>query len=179
MLGRGLLTAEDSTIPKNELTALTGGSNMAWLLRNALKEWVDHFILISDSVIALCWVTADKKQLSLFHRNRVLQIRRGTELDKIYHVDTKHNPSDVGTRPDLVTLDDVKVNSKWTSGCEWMKKDIDEAVKSGILKPVSELRLRTKEEQDDFTDGCVFDMVPEVLTRGHVLNQRRISLIQL
>ena len=178
MLGRALLTAEDSTIPKNELTALTGGSNMAWLLRNALKEWVDHFILIGDSVIALCWVTADKKQLSLFHRNRVLQIRRGTELDKMYHVDTKHNPSDIGTRPDLVTLEDVKANSKWTSGCDWMRQDVDEAVKTGILKPVSELRLKTKQEQDDFTDGCVFDMVPEVLTRGHVLNQRRISLIQ-
>ena len=178
MLGRALLTAEDSTIPKNELAALTGGSNMAWLVRNALKEWVDNFILIGDSVIALCWVTSDKKQLSLFHRNRALQIRRGTDLDKIYHVDTNHNPSDVGTRPDLVSIEDVQSNSKWTSGCEWMKHDIEEAVRKSILKPVSELRLKTKEEQDDFHDGCVFDTVPEVLTRGHILNQRRISLIQ-
>ena len=148
------------------------------MIRNALKEWVDSFILISDSIIALCWVTTEKKQLSLFHRNRVLQVRRGTEIDKIYHVDTSHNPSDVGTRPDLVTIDDVRANSKWTSGCDWIRQDVDSAVSSGILKPVSQLRLKTKEEQDDFQDGCVFDIIPEVLTRGHTLNQRRISNIQ-
>ena len=84
----------------------------------------------------------------------------------------------MGTRPDLVIIDDVKSNSKWTSGCDWMKQDVEEAVKTGILKPISDLRLSTREEQDDFQDGCVFDMVPEVLTRGHILNQRRISLIQ-
>ena len=178
VLGRALLTPEDSTIPKNELSALTGGSNMTWLVRNSLKEWVDQYILISDSVIALCWVSSDKKQLSLFHRNRALQVRRGIEMDKVFHVDTSNNPSDIGTRPDLVTLDDVTANSKWISGCKWMQHDVDVAVKSGILKPVSKLRLQTKEEQDDYQDGCVFDIVPEVLTRGHVLNQRRISQIQ-
>ena len=139
---------------------------------------MDNFILISDSIIALCWVTTEKKQLSLFHRNRVLQVRRGTEIDRIYHVDTSHNPSDVGTRPDLVTIEDVKANSKWTSGCDWMRQDLDSAVSSGILRPVSQLRLKTKEEQDDFQDGCVFDIIPEILTRGHTLNQRRISNIQ-
>ena len=60
-----------------------------------------------------------------------------------------------------------------------MRQDLDSAVSSGILKPVSQLRLKTKEEQDDFQDGCVFDSVTEVLTRGHTLNQRRISLIQV
>ena len=178
ILGRALLTAEDSTIPKNELTALTAGSNLTWLVRKALKEWEDQFILISDSIIALCWVSSDKKQLSLFHRNRALQVRRSVDLDKMYHVNTNHNPSDVGTRPDLVTIDDVMINSKWISGCEWMRHDLEEAVKSGILRGVSDLRLQTKKEQDDFQDGCVFDIVPEVLTRGHTLNQRRISLIQ-
>ena len=75
ILGRALLTPEDSTIPKSELTALTAGGNMSWLVRNSLKDWIHEFILVSDSVIALCWASSDKKQLSLFHRNRALQIR--------------------------------------------------------------------------------------------------------
>ena len=91
---------------------------------------------------------------------------------------TNHNPADVGTRPAAVSTDDVQENSKWISGSEWMKKDIKNAIDGGILTPVSELRLRSKEEYDDFYDGCVFDRVPEILTRGHVLNQRRLSLIQ-
>ena len=178
LLGRALLTAEDATIPKSELTALTCGSNMGWLIRNTLKDWVDSYILIGDSIITLCWVTSDKKRLSLFHRNRVIQIRRGSELEKMYHVKTDHNPADVGTRPDVVSIDDVQQNSKWISGAEWMKHDVKDAIDAAILKPVSELRLNSKEEIDDFHDGCVFDRVPEILTRGHVLNQRRLSLIQ-
>ena len=59
-----------------------------------------------------------------------------------------------------------------------MKHDVQYAIDAGILKPVSELRLNSKEELNDFHDGCVFDQVPEILTRGHVLNQRRLSLIQ-
>ena len=178
MLGRALLTGEDDTIPKSELTAYTCGSNMAWLIRQTLMDWIDSYILVGDSVIALCWVSSDKKRLSLFHRNRVIQIRRGTELDKMFHVGTDHNPADVGTRPDRVTLDDIKQDSKWISGAQWMRGDVQDAVSKGILKPISELSLNTKEEVDDYHDGCVFDHIPEVLTRGHILNQRRISLIQ-
>ena len=129
-------------------------------------------------MITLCWLSSEKKRLSQFVRNRVIQVRRTTELKNMYHVTTDQNPADVGTRPELVTLEDVQTRAKWISGLEWMRNDIPEAVSKGILKPVSELRLSTKEELDSYYDGCVFDQIPEVLTRGHVLNQRRISLIQ-
>ena len=178
MLGRALLTREDDTIPKSELTAFMGCSNLAQLIRNSLKDWVHSYILVGDSVIALCWISSDKKRLSLFHRNRVIQIRRVSELDRMYHVKSEHNPADVGTRPDHVTLEDVQPDSKWSSGAEWMKYDLEIAVQNGTVKPVSELRLATKEEEDDFRDGCVFDQVPDVLTRGHHLNQRRVTAIQ-
>jgi hypothetical protein len=112
MIGRALLTAEDATIPKSELTSYTGGSNLLWLIRNTLKDWVDSYILVGDSVITLCWVSSDKKRLSQFVRNRVIQVRRTTELENMYHVTTDQNPADVGTRPELVTLDDVQSNSK-------------------------------------------------------------------
>ena len=99
-------------------------------------------------------------------------------MEKMYHVTTNQNPADVGTRPELVTLDDVQSESKWISGVQWMRQEITMAVSSGVLKPVQDLRLSTKEDLDTYYDGCVFDQIPEVLTRGHVLNQRRISLIQ-
>ena len=38
VLGRSLLAAEDSTIPKNELDALTMGSNLGWILRQSLDN---------------------------------------------------------------------------------------------------------------------------------------------
>lgn len=102
VLGRSLLADKDSTIPKVELDALLIGSNMGWILRQAMENWVESSILIGDSSIAMSWVTSTEKRLSLFHRNRCVQIRRGTDLDNIYHCATDYNPADLGTRPHLV-----------------------------------------------------------------------------
>ena len=82
----------------------------------------------------------------------------------MYHVATEHNSADCGTRPTQVTAEDITQCSMWISGAEWMKHGIHDAVKKGILKPVSELRLASKEEIDNYHDGCVFDQIPKVLT---------------
>ena len=86
ILSRTLLSEKNTTIPKGELQSLTNASNMCWLLRKMLSDWVDDYIICGDSIIALCWVSSEKKSLSMYHRNRVIQIRRGTELDHLYHV---------------------------------------------------------------------------------------------
>ena len=52
LLGRSLL-AKNESIPKSELDSLCAGSNMAWVVRIALCEWVDQHILFGASVIAL------------------------------------------------------------------------------------------------------------------------------
>ena len=122
ILGRAVLARNDS-IPKSELEALCGGSNMAWVIRIALQEWTETSIIFSDSVIALCWLTSEKLRLSLFHRNRVLQIRRGTDLADVYHVRTGSNPADCGTRPSKMTIADVGPDSRWENGDSWMKLD--------------------------------------------------------
>ena len=83
VMGKSLLADEDGTIPKGELEALTMGSNLGWILRQSLEKWVDSYIVIGDSTISLCWVTSDKKRLSLFHRNCCVQVRRGTDLDML------------------------------------------------------------------------------------------------
>ena len=41
LLGRNLLADENSTIPKLELEALCGASNMKWIINKALHDWVD------------------------------------------------------------------------------------------------------------------------------------------
>ena len=141
IIGRSLLADEESTIPKNELDAMTMGSNLCWIVRQALDKWVSSFILIGDSTIALCWTTSEKKRLSLFHRNRCAQIRRGSELEALYHVATDQNPADLGTRPSTVQDSDVGPYSRWEVGLPWMRKDIDDAVALGILNPAANLRL--------------------------------------
>ena len=142
------------------------GSNLGWIVRQALEDWISSYILIGDSMISLCWVSSEKKRLSLFHRNRCNQIRRGTELEHIFHVSSEYNPSDLGTRPGTVQDCDVGPNSKWEKGLPWMNREIDDAISNGILTPIADLRLN-KEEEEAFNKGLVFEKTHEILTRGH------------
>ena len=178
LLGRSLL-AGDGTVPKNELEALTMASNMGWILRQTLEKWGSSYIIIGDSTISLCWVMSEKKRLSLFHRNRCAQIRRGSELSMLYHVMTEHNPADLGTRPEKVDDSDLGPNGKWEKGLPWMKEEIEHAVDKGILTPAANLRM-TEEEEEDFRKGLIFEKSPEILTRGHcvMLNRERINKVK-
>ena len=139
LIGRSLLS-RGGTIPKEELEAMTAGSNLLWICRKALEGWLEDYALCGDSVITLCWITSENKRLSLFHRNRVVQVRLNTDLSKLYHVRTEFNPADIGTRPEKVKEDSVGPNSIWENGMEWMKGSFDEASKLDIIKPAGSLR---------------------------------------
>ena len=89
LIGRSALA--NGTIPRNELQALNGGSNLSWIIRKGLSDWVESSILASDSEIALKWTTFDSRKLGMWVRNRIIQIRRGTELNDLYYVGTEHN----------------------------------------------------------------------------------------
>ena len=172
LLSRTLLSGKNSTIPKLELQALTNGSNMCWLLRRLLSDWVEEYIICSDSVIALCWVSSEKKSLSMYHRNRVIQIRRSSELDNIFHVRTEENLADLGTRPEKVKISDVGPDSEWECGKSWMHGEVSDAIEQGILKPISELRLSAEKDTDDYRDGLVFkgdaDLFCNAVTKSRV-----------
>ena len=177
LLGRNIMADENSTIPKLELEGLCGASNMNWIIRRALHDWVDSEMVFGDSRIALCWTTSENRRLGIFHKTRVLQIKRGTPLDKLFHVRSDHNPCDTGTRPEKITLHSVGPESRWELGSDWMRGDIAEAVAADIIKPALDLRVNP-EEESDFNDGCIFEK-PEILTRGHVMKQGRISKLEV
>lgn len=166
IISRSLLGDIDSSIPKEELEALTMASNLGWIVRQMLDKWITSCITISDSTISLCWVMSNKNRLSLFHRNRTVQVRRGTDLDHLYHCVSEGNPCDLGTRPDSVSKDDVGPHSQWETGLPWMSRDISEAVDNGILKPAKDLILN-ESENETYEKGFIFEKSHEILTRGH------------
>ena len=176
LIGRSLLAKEDSSIPKEELEAATIGSNLLSITRKALEGWVKDYMLISDSCIALCWLTAEDLRLSLFHRNRCIQVLMNTDSSKLFFVRTDQNPSDVATRADKVTEDSVGPDSIWEKGMEWMNDDIDKAIENDFIKPASELRMVESEERE-FDKGLIFSKTPEVLVRGHAVSEDRVAKI--
>ena len=83
------------------------GSNLGCTVEKALKRWVVEKIVGSDSTIALSWTMAEMKPLAMFRKNRVIQIRRSTKLDQLYHVRTEVKSADVGTRADKLKIQDL------------------------------------------------------------------------
>ena len=47
LIGRSALGV--GTVPRNELQALIGGSNLSWIVRKALFDWIDSYIIAGDS----------------------------------------------------------------------------------------------------------------------------------
>ena len=176
IIGRSLLSA-DTTIPRLELDAANSVANLGWFVDLALKDWETSSIQICDSTIALCWITSEQLRLSQFHRNRVVSIRRALELKDLYYVRTDQNPADSGTRPDKVSVEDILVGSMWHSGAKWMSEPLERAIGDGVIKPAVELRLN-EEDENDYLEGMMFDKVPELLTRGHVINDYRLTEIE-
>ena len=175
LIGRSALAS--STIPRNELSAASGGSNLACVVRKALPDWVESSILASDSEIALHWIISDSRKLSMWHRNRVIQTRRNIDLDNIFYVGTDDNVADVGTRAEKVTIEDVGPDSRYELGDPWMRLEIDEAVEQGFLRPASTLKPVPNEKDQEFKEGFLFEKEPEVLTRGHMADEGRMAKI--
>ena len=161
LFGKGLLAHENWTIPNKELHGLSALSNLKVILENSLSNWIESFHAFSDSEIALCWAIYEKVKLTTFVRNRVINIRTKMGLELLHHVDGKHNPCDVGTRPELITADSVRPGSIWLSGCEWMKGSLHQANDAGIIKSVNDIRL-TNEKKKTFKEGIAYDSFDEV-----------------
>jgi len=172
LISRSALADSNSTIPKNELQALCSGSNLGWTVVKSLDDWVVSKITCSDSTIALHWTMAEMKPLSMFHKNRVIKIKRNTNMEDLFHVRTDCNAADVGTRPDNISPRDVMPDSVFHQGYEWMRMDVSDAEEAGYITQASKLRLKP-EEQSDYQQGLMYEKYPEVLTRGHVQGNSR------
>ena len=77
-------------------------------------------------------------------------------------------PSDAGTRPDKVSVDDVGPLSSWERGLSWMRGEIDDAINNGILTPAKNLKL-SSDEESDYKKGFIYERDQEILTRGHMV----------
>ena len=170
LIGRSALC--NMSIPRNEIQSMLVGSNLSWVVRKALSGYVKEQITCGDSEIVLHWILSDHRRLDLWHRNRVVQVRRSLNLDDLYHVSSKNNPGDIGTRPNDITEADVGPESRYEKGDYWMTLNIEKAVDEGYITPASQLKLST-DKIDDFKKGLLLEpSTPEVIVKGHAAVRR-------
>ena len=102
-----------------------------------------------------------KTKLTTFVRNRVVNIRTKMGLEFLYHVNGTENPTDVGTRPELITSDSVRPGSVWLTGKNWMRLSINKAQEEGVIKTVEDIKL-TNEKKKTFKEGIAYDTFDNV-----------------
>ena len=78
-----------------------------------------------DSECLLATLRKDINTLREFMGNRVAEILDSTVVEQWYHVKSKQNISDLGTRNNSST-DDISPESEWQNGNSWMYLAIEQ-----------------------------------------------------
>ena len=132
LLGKSYLKHTNLTIPKAELQSFSKAASIGLQVARELKAKVKRVIFGSDSLVSLYWIVSTKKNLEVFVRNRVENVRSCLEkihedidthdntdtlekdmnyLENLFWVKSKYLTPDLGTK--YATTDDlVKENGK-------------------------------------------------------------------
>ena len=115
-----IASLQKMTTPRSELTAAQLQTRLKVWLLNILNIEIETTLHIVDASIILGMITNISLKFDTFTAPRVTEIQTNTEIDSWFWVDTKDNPSDVGTRG-KVSIKDLDVGSMWREGPAWLK----------------------------------------------------------
>lgn len=107
------------TIPKAELRAAVLAVHVGHNVKFTLGKQHKHTTYVTDSSIALHWISSDSRPLETAVRNCCIEIRRFCSPSQWYHVESALNIADLGTRE--AAIEDILPGSAWQTGFEWMK----------------------------------------------------------
>ena len=126
IFGRTKLIPDGLSIPRGELFAAVQTATTGHVVGLALKEFIKDRLCLTDSQIALFWITNTRTPQKEWIRNRHIEIERLTpDASKVWrHVDSKHMTADIGTRRGA-KLSDISETSPYVVGPEWGQNDKD------------------------------------------------------
>ena len=125
IFARSKIIPEGTTQPRAELIAANLNAQTGFVVKRSFGNFHTSSVKLTDSQIALFWITNEKKPLKTWVRNRVININRFSSTDDWMYVRSEDMIADIGTRPGI-TISDVVPGSIWIEGFEWMKSDVSE-----------------------------------------------------
>ena len=128
-----LLTAKSEllhmSVPRNELHSLLIAAEITYAVVVSLKINISEILIITDSLVALCWLMNDKSRNKMYVQNQIITIHRyikwmeerlGSEVNiQIAHISGHQNPADLLTKgtPSPATINESSI---WIQGYPWM-----------------------------------------------------------
>ena len=146
----------DLTVPRAELRAAVVATTLSYCTKVSLGERLRDVFHVTDSTIVLYWLSQDQRPLQTAVRNAVIEIRRLSNPNSWYHVDSENNVADIGTRSDLPV--DLSLTSEWQIGKSWMRlpsEDMPIRTIEQITLTSEERRLASKETKAQDINGIV------------------------
>ena len=111
--------ATELTVPRAELKACRMAAVLGAVVTTNLGDQVQSVTFVTDSSISLHWISNDERQLETAVRNAVIEIRRHSQVDSWYHIESAENIADLPTRD--ATIPDISEDSAWQNGPDWMR----------------------------------------------------------
>ena len=124
VFGRTKVLPEGMSIPRGELFAAVLTATTGHVVGLALRKYIKSRVCLTDSQIALFWITNKRIPQKEWVRNRQIEIERLTPnaSDVWRHVDSTHMTADIGTRRGA-KLSDVSETSPWVKGPQWAQNE--------------------------------------------------------
>ena len=122
VFAKSKIIPEGMSIPRAELLAAQLNATTGHLVYLSLGKYVKSRINLTDSQIALSWISNPQLPLKQWPRNRVVEINRLTDRTNWFYIESKNMTADIGTRRGA-KVSDVLDNSIWVGCQEWAQYD--------------------------------------------------------
>ena len=119
VFARSKVIPEGTSIPRAELMAAAMNAATGHTVRKAFGSYHKKSIKLTDSMVALHWISSQRTALKTWVRTRVIEINRLCEASTWRYVDTSNMIADLGTRK-RAKIADIDQNSAWINGLPWM-----------------------------------------------------------
>ena len=113
------------TTPVSELLAAQISSRLKVWLAKTMNIKLGVVVHLVDSSIVLGMIQSISLKFDTFTAPRILEIQSNTGDANWYWLESKDNPSDLGTRG-TATPADLGAGSKWQVGPDWVRKPFSE-----------------------------------------------------
>ena len=143
VFARTKIVPDDMSMPRAELSAAVLNAATGHVVKMSFGKFHKGHIKLTDSQVALYWISTFKAELLLWVRNRVIEINRLAPMEFWRYVRSKDNIADMGTRKGS-TIEDIGPESEWINGKPWMKLPVEEFP----LLTVEEIKLSATELDD-------------------------------
>lgn len=159
------------TIPKGELRGCVLAVHLAQTVLHNYGEQIVSTIYVTDSSIVLFWINTDQRPLEVTVRNAVIEIRRFTDPQHWFHVESSNNVADLGTRH--TEVEQIMENTEWQTGKHWMHVERAQMpIKDLKQTKVSqeEKRIAAEEIRNDNIHGIFLPLLASKVTDRYVFS---------